>query len=73
MPIALSSCGKGLWVVVKMGFGGLVECVGIGGGQLGYAVVVGRVGQVVGGLLVVVVIGCTPGGSDPDTGGCYMN
>lgn len=52
--------------------GGLVECVGTCGGQLGYAVVVGLVGHVVSGLLVVVeVIGCTPPGNDPDTGGCY--
>ncbi len=60
-------------MVVKIGFGGRVECVGTGGGQFGYAVVVGgRVGQVVSGLLVVVVVetGCTPAGNDPDTGGC---
>lgn len=40
---------------------------------MGYVVVVGLVGHVVVGLLVVVVIGCTPGGKDPDTGGCYSD
>lgn len=40
-----------------MGFGGLVGCVGTGGGQLGYNEEGGRVGQVVCGFLVVVVIG----------------
>lgn len=58
-------------MVVKIGFGGLVGCVGTCGGQLGK--VGGLVGQVVVGLCVVVVIGCTPPGSDPDTEGCYRN
>lgn len=30
-------------------------------------------GHVVSGLFVVVVIGCTPTGKDPDTGGCYCD